>query len=55
MLTNYVEELMETIPESRKWTSNIKREAKVNLKGLVVEEIKGKMISPVTLTEEDLV
>merc|ERR1712079_574127 len=55
MLTDYVEELKETIPDARGWPSHVKREAKVKLKSLVVEEIKGKMISPVPLAKEDLI
>ena len=55
MLTDYVEELMETIPDARGWGPQVRKEAKVKLRSLVEEEIRGKMISPLALAKEDLI
>ena len=55
ILHECVEGLMETIPAAKEWPPEVKKEATQNLKSLVVEEIKGKMISPVTLNDDDLV
>ena len=55
ILHDCVEDLMETIPDTKGWSSEVKKEVTHCLKSLVVEETKGKMVSPVTLEDDDLV
>ena len=43
------------IPESGKWQTQVRKEARKKLRTLVEEELKGKLITPLPLAEDDLI
>ena len=43
------------IPESGKWQTQVRKEARKKLRTLVEEELKGKLITPLPLAKDDLI
>ena len=49
MMKKYVEDILQTIPDSEYWQIPVRREARKKLRILVEEELKGKMIRPLNV------
>ena len=54
MMRKYVEDILNTIPDSRKWSKQCRTEARKKIRILIEVELEGKMISPLQVAEDDL-